>query len=91
MMRATPDLSEGPDSTIDSIAQTDFDYLYQSARVGLSSYLIDLANGRYLVRLHFAEIEFAARTGALFQNNGLGTTAADYDNDGDLHRKPVRQ
>lgn len=49
-----------PDSTADAIAQTDFEELYQNARVGVSAYLADLPNGRYLVRLHFAEIEFEA-------------------------------
>lgn len=48
------------DSTADMIAQTGDDYLYQTARLGMEACLIDLPNGRYLVRLHFAEIALHA-------------------------------
>jgi hypothetical protein len=44
------------DSTSDPIAGTEDDPLYQSQRVGMSSYRFDVAKGHYLVNLQFAEI-----------------------------------
>jgi YD repeat-containing protein len=43
-------------STTNQIANTDDDVLYQSERFGNFGYKFDLANGRYNVTLHFAEI-----------------------------------
>ncbi|MCG3157321.1 MAG: hypothetical protein DKINENOH_03953 [bacterium] len=48
------------DSTNDPIAHTEMAELYQTVRRGLSAYRLDVPNGRYRVRLHFAEIEFEA-------------------------------
>src|SRR5262249_23918269 len=46
-------------STVDrgsiAIANTNDDRIYQTERYGMSGYAFDVANGRYTVRLHFAE------------------------------------
>ncbi len=54
------------DSTTDAIAHTELDALYQTVRRGLSAYHLDVPNGRYRVRMHFAEIQFEAPHQRLF-------------------------
>jgi hypothetical protein len=46
----------GTYASANAIANTDKDKIYQSERWGMSSYNIPVANGTYLLRLHFAEI-----------------------------------
>ena len=53
--------------TIDPIADTDNDKLYQSERWDMSEYCFDVSNGFYELTLHFAEIYFKAPRLRVFQ------------------------
>lgn len=61
-----------------NILGTDYDALYETQRLGLSQFRLDVPDGEYEVALHFAELELAEPGEQLVYNlaNGSGTAGA---------------
>ncbi len=65
-------------STADSISNTTDDVLYQSERYGMSGYKFDVPNGRYRVRLLFAEVYWGEAGRRIFDVDLEGTRVLDH-------------
>ncbi|OUJ70558.1 glycoside hydrolase family 2 TIM barrel-domain containing protein [Hymenobacter crusticola] len=61
-----------------NILGTDYDAIYETQRVGLTQFRLDVPDGEYEVTLHFAELEAVPQGEQLVYNLGNGAnTAAD--------------